>query len=123
MRVVPRGFLVTHSLLPKHRAMLRGSSYCYLGIEQVFHPDHNGIRQNLTKSYLKRLRNIWSSDLNAKHKANATVGWAVALFRYFFNHIMWSKKDLVTLDQKMKSVIRQYGEHHLPASLERRENR
>ena len=109
-------------LLPEDRtiaAVSGGETYRYLGIEQVFKSDHEGTRRKLTKAYVKRLRRIWSSDLNAKHKASATVGWAVSMFRYFFNHVLWTKGALVALDRKTRSVIRQYKGHHLPAALER----
>ena len=106
-------------LLPEDKtiaAVTRGETYRYLSIEQVFKSDHDGIRRKLTKAYVKRLR---SSDLNVKHNANATVGWAVSMFRYFFNHVLWTKGDLVALDRKTRSVIRQYKGHHLLAALER----
>ena len=109
-------------LMPEDRtiaAVSRGETYRYLGIEQVFKSDHEGIRRKLIKAYVKRLRRIWSSDLYAKHKVNATVGWAVSMFRYFFNNFLWTKGDLVALDRKTRSVIRQYKGNHLLAALER----
>ena len=100
-------------------SVTEGQTYRYLGIEQVFDPDHKTIREKLERAYVKRLRRIWSSDLNSKHKVRATNGWAVPVFRYFFNHVKWGKKYLLSLDRKTRSVIRQHGGHYYGASLER----
>ena len=71
------------------------------------------------KTYVKRLRKIWSSDLNSKHKVQATNVWAVSIFMYFYSHLKWSQRDLELLDRKTRAVMRQYKSHHYGASVER----
>jgi len=44
-----------------------GDAYKYLGIAQVFQPDHKAIRVKLAGVYMKRLHKIWASALSAKH--------------------------------------------------------
>ena len=78
----------------KVEQVARGGTYRYLGIEQLFKPDHKAVRERLTKTYAKRLRQIWSSDLNSKHKVHATNTWAVAVFRYFFTQVKWPERAL-----------------------------
>ena len=109
-------------ILPEDRhisAVTNGNTYRYLGIEQVFKPDLKAIRGRLSKTYVKRLRKIWSSDLNSKHKVQATNVWAVSIFRYFYSHLKWSRRDLELLDRKTRAVMRQYKSHHYGASVER----
>ena len=60
-----------------------GNPYKCLGIEQVFKPELKTIRQRLKKTYVSRLRKIWTSPLNSKNKVHATNTWAVAFFRYY----------------------------------------
>ena len=67
-----------------------GGTYKYLGIAQVFQPNHKTIRDRLTKIYTRRLNQIWSSSLSSKHKVHTTNTWAVAVFRYFFCQVKGS---------------------------------
>ena len=62
-------------LLPEERRIervARGGTYRYLGIEQVFKSNHASVRERLTKVYAKRVNQIWSSALSAKHKVHVT---------------------------------------------------
>ena len=70
----------------------------------------------LSKTYVKRLRKIWSSYLNSKHKVQATNFWTVSIFRYFYSHLKWSRRDLELLDRKTRAFMRQYKSHHYGAS-------
>ena len=94
-------------------------TYKYLGIAQVFQPDHKSIRDRLTRLYAKRLHQIWSSALSSKHKVHATNTWAVALFRYFFCQVKWPEGELDKLDRLTRRVLRRHKAHHAGASLER----
>ena len=73
----------------------------------------------LSKTYVKRLRKIWSSYLNSKHKVQATNFWTVSIFRYFYSHLKWSRRDLELLDCKTRAFMRQYKSHRYGASVER----
>jgi len=103
----------------KIEQVARGGTYKYLGIEQLFKPDHKAVRERLTKTYAKRLHRIWSSGLNSKHKVNATNTWAVSVFRYFFTQVKWSEKALKELDILTRRIMRRYKCHHRSASVER----
>lgn len=76
-----------YAKLPNQRTVLSaqaGNPYKYLEIELVFKPDLTAVRMRLSKLYEKRLRRIWSSDLNSKNKTLPTNVWAVSVFRYYF---------------------------------------
>ena len=75
--------------------------YKYLGVKQVFRPALTTIKKRVTQTYHRRLRRIWGSELNARHKVNATNVWAVSVFRYFF-FLKWSRRDLDALDRKIR---------------------
>ena len=109
-------------LLPEERTIeqvARGGTYKYLGIEQLFKPDHKTVRARLYKTYAKRLRQIWSSSLNSKNKVHATNTWAVSLFRYFFTQVKWSDKALDDLDVLTRRIMRRNRGHHYAAAKER----
>ena len=71
-------------------AVNKGNPYKYLGIEQAFEPDQMAVKARLFKEYLSRLKRIWFSDLNAKHKVQASNVWAVSVYHYYFGLLRWS---------------------------------
>jgi len=120
---IERGKLVEGKdyMLDEERLVERvpmGGTYKYLGIAQVFQPDHKAIRAKLTGVYKKRLHKIWASALSAKHKVHATNTWAVAVFRYFFCQVKWPEGEFKRLDRQTRRVLRRYRAHHAGASLE-----
>jgi hypothetical protein len=46
--------------------------YKYLGIEQTLVSDPKAAKERLRAEYLSRLKRVWSSEMNAKNKVNAT---------------------------------------------------
>ena len=101
------------------QAVTEGNAYRYLGIEQVFNTNHKTMREKLENIYVKRLRKIWNSNLNAGNKVKATNSWAIPVLRYFFNHVKWGHRDLLSLDRKTRAVIKRCRGHYGGASLER----
>jgi hypothetical protein len=65
-------------------AMREDDPYKYLGIEQTLVSDPRAVKERLRAEYLSRLKRVWSSEMNAKNKVNATNIWPVSLFRYYF---------------------------------------
>ena len=105
--------------LPDQRTVLAaraGNPYKYLGIEQVFEPDLAAVRKRLSKLYEKRLRKIWSSDLNSKNKTLSTNVWAVSVFRYYFGILKWRREDVAELDVRTRAVLRSCKSHQYNAS-------
>ena len=107
--------------LPKGRSIKSlegGEYYKYLGVEQIFKPGLGEVKQRVIKTYLRRLRKIWGSQLNARNKVNATNVWAVSVFRYFF-FLKWSVRDLRALDRKTRAILRQCRSHQYGAAVQR----
>ena len=76
------------------------TAYKYLGIDQLFSPNHYVIRQRLKQKFLDRLDQIWSSFLSGKNKVMATNVWGTSLFRYYLTTISWPITELKSVDQK-----------------------
>ena len=95
-----------------------GQYYKYLGVEQIFKPGLNEVKERVIKTYLRRLRKIWVSLLNGRNKVNATNVWAVSVFRYFF-FLKWTMCELEALDRKTRAVLRQSRSHQYGAAVQR----
>ena len=93
--------------------------YKYLGVEQVFQPNHKTVRNRLKVKFLKRLRTIWSSSLSAKNKVMAMNTWAIAVFRYYMTVIWWPRSELKRIDGAARKVMTQENGHHRGAATER----
>lgn len=109
-------------MLPDRRKILaarRGNPYKYLGIEQIFESDSATVKERLRKLYLQRLRKIWFSDLNGKHKVRATNAWAVSIFRYYFGVLIWRRHELMELDRATRAVLRASKSHQSGSSVNR----
>ena len=63
--------------------------------------------------YKKRLHKIWKSQLNSRHKVDATNTPAISLLRYRFMTVKWTRKELRYLDVLTRKVLRRYQSHHL----------
>ena len=74
-------------------------SYRYLGVMQLFDPKLRTVKKQLKEEYLRRVGEVWSTELSSRHKVNATDTLAVALFRYFFPCIRWYRRPLMILDR------------------------
>ena len=99
-------------------SLTRENVYRYLGIEQMFKPSLAPVKERIKRTYVQRLRRIWSSSLNARFKVQATNIWAVSVLRYF-SHLKWTRTELGSLDRKTRAVLRQCGCHQYGASVER----
>ena len=63
--------------------------------------------------YKKRLHKIWKSQLNSRHKVDATNTLAISLLRYRFVTVKWTRRELRDLDVLTWKVLRRYQSHHL----------
>ena len=94
-------------------------TYRYLGIEQLFATDDKKVKDSVIAEYKKRLHKIWKSQLNSRHKVDATNTLAISLLRYRFVTVKWTRRELRDLDVLTRKVLRRYQSHHLNASPER----
>lgn len=69
-------------------------TYKYLGFDETTRFASILNKNNLTKEYVRRLRKIWSSQLNAYNKSLATNTFAVPVIIYSFGLINWTKAEI-----------------------------
>jgi len=87
-------------------------AYKYLGIEESFDIQHKNGKEKLKKEYLRRLRLVLSSELNAKNKIQAIGSLAVPVLRYSFGIINWHQEELQKLDRKTRKLLTIHGQNH-----------
>ena len=80
-------------------------TYRYLGVEQLFVTNDKKVKDNVIAEYRKRLHKIWRSQLNSRHKVDATNTLAMSLLRYWFVTVKWTKRELRDLDVLKRKVL------------------
>lgn len=94
-------------------------AYKYLGIEENHQIEHKKEKERLKKEYVRRLRLILNTELNAKNKMQAIGSLAVPVLRYSFGIINWHKEEIQKLDRKTRKMLTTYGQHHPRADIDR----
>ena len=108
--------LQTGTTIPE---MQYGDTYKYLGVAQLFGTNLAATKTKIRKEYIARMRKVWGGATNSLTKARNHNSWCVALFRYFFGVVRWSRSELIQMDRRMRRIMAQNGCHHIGAAPER----
>jgi glutaredoxin len=91
----------------------------YLGIEESFDIQHKNEKEKLKKEYLRRLRLVLGTELNAKNEIQANGSLAVPVLTYSFGIFNWHQEELQKLDRKTRKLLTIHGNHHPKADVDR----
>lgn len=94
-------------------------TYTYLGIPQKQMNELPKIKQQLTKQYLNKVKKIWTTELNAKNKCQATNSLALPLVSHTFGSIRWTVEEITDLDRKTRKELTKARSLHPNASTQR----
>jgi hypothetical protein len=97
----------------------QGKTYKYLGIEESDGIQHQQMKERLKNEYIRRLRMILKSELNAKNKITAIGTLAIPLLRYSFGIINWRLEEIKKIDRKTRKILTVYKMHHPKADTDR----
>ena len=78
--------------------------YKYLGMLEADDIMHDEVKRSMKKEYIRRVKKILSSKLNAGDVIKAINSWAVSLLRYSGAIINWTKSELAELDHKTRKL-------------------
>ena len=76
------------------------------------------MKENLKEEYVRRLRMIVKSELNARNKITAIGSLAVPVLRYSFGIINWRIEEIKQTDRKTRKML-MYKMHHPKADTDR----
>ena len=93
--------------------------YKYLGILEVDGIEHDEMKEQLKKEYIRRVRNVLKSKLNGGNIISAIDSRAVSIVRYGAGIIKWTKNELEELDRKTRKLMTMYGAQHPKADVDR----
>ena len=98
--------------LPDGKAIksLQDTSYKYLGILEADKFLEEKMKLNVSKEYIRRLRNVLKSKLNGGNLVRRVNTWAVSLIRYSAAFVIWRKSELQAIDRKTRKLFTMYGD-------------
>jgi hypothetical protein len=77
------------------------------------------MKERLKHEYIRRLRMILKSELNARNKITAIGALAVPVLRYSFGIINWRIEEIKQTDRKTRKMLTTYRMHHPKADIHR----
>ena len=96
----------------------KGTTYKYLGLEQLFEVDHSKVKSCLINE-MRRLHKVWSTHLNGKNTVEASNMLCASLLWYSYPVLRWTKHELSKLDPMVKRIMSKYQCHHYNSSIKR----
>ena len=93
--------------------------YKYLGIAEKEDIQHDDMKIQIQKEYLRRIRLILSTELNSKNKISAINSLAVPVMQYSFGIINWRVQEIQAIDRKSRKLLTKYGCLHPKADVDR----
>ena len=77
------------------------------------------MKLNVSKEYIRRLRKVLKSKLNAENLVSGANTWAVSLLRYSAAFISWRKSELEAIHRKTRKLFTIYGALHPKSDVDR----
>ena len=82
--------------------------YRYLRILEADGVNHQEMKDQIKRQYIRRVRNILKSKLNGGNIIFAINSRAVFIVRYGAGIISWTKMDLEELDRRTRKLVTMY---------------
>ena len=101
------------------RSLEKGTTYQYLGLEQLFQVDDSKVKACLINELRRRLHKVWSSHLNGNNAAEAANMLCASLLRKSYPVLRWTQCELPKLYRVMRKIMRKYQCHHYNSAIER----
>ena len=77
----------------------------YLGQDESVEYDGPLNKERVTKEYLKRIKKIWSSELNSLNKVIAHNTFAVPVLAPTFGILDWTRSELSEIDVRTRKLM------------------
>ena len=77
------------------------------------------MKLNVSKEYIRRLRNVLKSKLNGGNLVHGVNTWVVSLIRYSAAFVSWRKSELQGIDRKTRTLFTMYGALHPKSDVDR----
>ena len=92
-------------------------SYKYLGIAESSAMKHDEAKGSAKKEFIKRVKGILKSGVNARYTTDAIRTYAMLILRYSFGILKWTAAELKGIDRKVRNILTTNGFHNPKSNL------
>ena len=96
-----------------------GASYKYLGQDESIGYEGKLNKERVEREYYRRVRKIWSSELNARNKAIAHNSFAIPVLITTIGILDWSIAEIENIDKKTRNILCMTGSFHRNSDKDR----
>ena len=96
-----------------------GETYTYLGQDEDIGFKGELNKQRVTKEYLRRVRQIWNSELYSRNKVLAHNIFAIPVLTPTFGILEWTKQELDDLGIKTRKILTACASFHISSDIDR----
>ena len=96
-----------------------GESYKYLGQDESIGYKGKLNKERVEREYYRRVREIWSSELNARNKAIAHNSFAIPVLIPTIGILDWSIAEIENIDKKTRKILCMMGNFHRNSGKDR----
>ena len=101
------------------KSLQEGESYKYLGILEADKFLEEKMKLNVSKEYIRRIRQVLKSKLNGGNLVREVNTWTVSLIRYSAAFVSWRKSELQAIDRNTRNLFTMYGALHPKSDVDR----
>ena len=101
------------------KELKENEKYKYLGQDESVKYDGPLNKERVTKEYLKRIKKIWSSELNSLNKVIAHNTFAVPVLAPTFGILDWARSELSEIDVRTRKLMSMTGSFHVNSDVDR----
>lgn len=100
-------------------AMEAEEVYKYLGITQSTAINHTQVKAVVQEDFVKRLRLVLKTALNARNLASAINTFAIPVITFTMGIVKWSDTDIANLERIVRVMMTRFRCHHPKSAVER----
>ena len=101
------------------KSLQEGESYKHLQILEAGKFLEETMRLNVSMEYIRRLRKVLKSKLNAGNLIRGVDFLAISLLTYSAGFVSWKKSELQAIDRKTRQLFTLYGRLHRKSNVDR----
>ena len=101
------------------KELLEEDNYKHLGMDKSIRYDRPFDKNRVTSEYKKRVRKIWSSELDNINKVQAHNTFAVPVLTPTIRVLPWTKKEIKGLDILTRKQMSMQGSFHVSSDINR----
>ena len=101
------------------KELKEGELYKYLGLDENIQYDGSINKGKILKEYFRRVKAIWSSELNSRNKTIAHNTFALPILVPTAGILQWTLQEIEEVDKKTRKLLCMSGNFHRNSDVDR----